>query len=317
MTNEFYVLMRNLNTDACVTSLRVVLFVHVVTQQEEGINYDEVFAPVARIEAIRLFLAYVSFKDFMVYQIDVKSAFLYGKIEEGVYVCQPLGFEDPDFPDRVYKAQGDILIGLSLCGLISLWFNKEGYARHWKCDKVYRSQDCKTPIETQILCARIMMVKIMRFIYIDSSHPTGLNLHDREKDFARYLKVPRNRDNALQIPQQSLEYVGASSLLWTCALDSDQLLRLWVTILCIQVLYDNNLLGKAKKSVKLMMEKLFRMELELVLFWSTVKAKTINGEEQLHALVDGKKIIITESSVRRDLQLADEEVSKSKDYCME
>ncbi|GJS59358.1 uncharacterized mitochondrial protein-like protein [Tanacetum coccineum] len=48
-------------------------------------------------------------------------------------------------------------------------------------------------------------------------------------------------------------------------------------------------------------------------FWSTVKAKTINGEEQLHALVDGKKIIITESSVRRDLQLPDEEVSKSKD----
>ncbi|GJV50166.1 putative ribonuclease H-like domain-containing protein [Tanacetum coccineum] len=74
---------------------------------------------------------------------------------------------------------------------------------------------------------------------------------------------------------------------------------------------------KAKKSVKLMMEKLFRMELELMLFWSTVKAKTINGEEQLHALVDGKKIIITESSVRRDLQLADEEVYKSKDYGME
>ncbi|GKC04484.1 hypothetical protein Tco_0996094 [Tanacetum coccineum] len=52
-------------------------------------------------------------------------------------------------------------------------------------------------------------------------------------------------------------------------------------------------------------------------FWSTIKAKTINGEAQLHALVDGKKIIITESSVRRDLQLADEEVSKSKDYFME
>ncbi|GJT02978.1 ribonuclease H-like domain-containing protein [Tanacetum coccineum] len=68
-----------------------------------------------------------------------------------------------------------------------------------------------------------------------------------------------------------------------------------------------NTVRKAKKSVKLMMEKLLRMELELMLFWSTVKAKTINGEEQLHALVDGKKIIITESSVRRDLQLADEE----------
>ncbi|GJR64322.1 putative ribonuclease H-like domain-containing protein [Tanacetum coccineum] len=65
--------------------------------QEEGINYDEVFAPVARIEAIRLFLAYSSFKDFVVYQMDVKSAFLYEKIEEVVYVCQPPRFEDPTF----------------------------------------------------------------------------------------------------------------------------------------------------------------------------------------------------------------------------
>ncbi|GJY61682.1 putative ribonuclease H-like domain-containing protein, partial [Tanacetum coccineum] len=73
--------------------------------QEEGIDYDEVFALVARIEVIRLFLAYASFKDFVVYQMDVKSAFLYGKIEEEVYVCQPPGFEDPYFPDRVYKVE--------------------------------------------------------------------------------------------------------------------------------------------------------------------------------------------------------------------
>nr|GEW04203.1 ribonuclease H-like domain, reverse transcriptase, RNA-dependent DNA polymerase [Tanacetum cinerariifolium] len=57
----------------------------------------------ARIEAIRLFLAYASFMGFMVYQMDVKSAFLYGTIEEEVYVCQPLGFEDPNHPDKVYK----------------------------------------------------------------------------------------------------------------------------------------------------------------------------------------------------------------------
>ncbi|GJY63335.1 putative ribonuclease H-like domain-containing protein, partial [Tanacetum coccineum] len=69
--------------------------------QQEGTDYDEVFAHVARIEEIRLFLAYDSFKDFMVYQLDVKSAFIYGKIEEEVYVCQPPGFEDPDFFDRV------------------------------------------------------------------------------------------------------------------------------------------------------------------------------------------------------------------------
>nr|GEY88060.1 putative ribonuclease H-like domain-containing protein [Tanacetum cinerariifolium] len=71
--------------------------------QEEGLDYEEVFAPVARIEAIRLFLACASFMGFMVYQMDVKSAFLYGTIKEEVYVCQPPGFKDPDHPDKVYK----------------------------------------------------------------------------------------------------------------------------------------------------------------------------------------------------------------------
>nr|GEW62196.1 hypothetical protein [Tanacetum cinerariifolium] len=72
-------------------------------QKEKGIDYEELFAPVARIEAIRLFLAYASFMGFMVYQMDVKSDFLYGTIKEVVYACQPLGFEDPDYPDKVYK----------------------------------------------------------------------------------------------------------------------------------------------------------------------------------------------------------------------
>ncbi|GJR23296.1 retrovirus-related pol polyprotein from transposon TNT 1-94 [Tanacetum coccineum] len=150
--------------------------------QEEGIDYDEVFAPVARIEAIRLFLAYASFKDFVVYQMDVKSAFLYGKIKEEVYVCQPPGFEDPDFPDSSYT--------------------------------------------------RSMIGSLM---YLKSSRP---NIMFAVCACARYQVNPK--------------------------------------------------------------------------FWSTVKAKTINGEEQLHALVDGKKIIITESSVRRDLQLADEEVVQNQ-----
>ncbi|GJU25242.1 putative ribonuclease H-like domain-containing protein [Tanacetum coccineum] len=63
------------------------------------------FAPVARIEAIGLFLAYASFMGLIVYQIDVNSAFLYGTIEDEVYVCQPPGFEDPQFPDKVYKVE--------------------------------------------------------------------------------------------------------------------------------------------------------------------------------------------------------------------
>nr|GEV85711.1 hypothetical protein [Tanacetum cinerariifolium] len=100
------VLMAKLSTyDSDILSELLTRLVAQGYTQEEGINYDEVFAHVARIKAIRLFLAYVSFKDFVVYQIDVKSAFLYGKIEEEVYVCQPPGFEDLNFPDRVYKVE--------------------------------------------------------------------------------------------------------------------------------------------------------------------------------------------------------------------
>nr|GEV83010.1 putative ribonuclease H-like domain-containing protein [Tanacetum cinerariifolium] len=82
------------------------IFACFLSQEEpkrEGIDYEEVFAPVAKIEAISLFLAYASFMGFMVYQMDVKSAFLYGTIKEEVYVYQPLGFEDPDYPDKIYK----------------------------------------------------------------------------------------------------------------------------------------------------------------------------------------------------------------------
>ncbi|KAI3724944.1 hypothetical protein L1987_64712 [Smallanthus sonchifolius] len=71
--------------------------------QQEGFDYTEVYALVARLVAIRLFLAYASFVSFKVYQLDVKSAFLYGKVHEEVYVTQPPGFEDPHNIDKVYK----------------------------------------------------------------------------------------------------------------------------------------------------------------------------------------------------------------------
>ncbi|GJW59908.1 putative ribonuclease H-like domain-containing protein [Tanacetum coccineum] len=74
-------------------------------RQKEVVDYDEVFAPVARIEAIRLFFAYASFIDFTVYQMDVKSVFLYGIIEEEVYVNQPPGFVNLEFLNRVYKME--------------------------------------------------------------------------------------------------------------------------------------------------------------------------------------------------------------------
>ncbi|GJR27595.1 retrovirus-related pol polyprotein from transposon TNT 1-94 [Tanacetum coccineum] len=79
--------------------------------QEEGIDFEESFAPVARMEAIRIFLAYVAHKSFTVFQMDVKTAFLHGTLKEDVYVCQPEGFIDVDHPSHVYKLKK------ALCGL--------------------------------------------------------------------------------------------------------------------------------------------------------------------------------------------------------
>nr|GFD32239.1 copia protein [Tanacetum cinerariifolium] len=70
--------------------------------QQEGIDYDETFAPVARIEAIHLFWVYAAHKDFTVYQMDVKTAFLNGILKEEVYVGQPPGFVSKQYPDHVY-----------------------------------------------------------------------------------------------------------------------------------------------------------------------------------------------------------------------
>nr|GEV78101.1 retrovirus-related Pol polyprotein from transposon TNT 1-94 [Tanacetum cinerariifolium] len=77
-------------------------------RQEEGINFEESFAPVARMEAIRIFLAYAAHKGFTVYQMDVKTAFLHGSLKEYVYVCQPEDVIDANYPSHVYKLKKEL-----------------------------------------------------------------------------------------------------------------------------------------------------------------------------------------------------------------
>ena len=79
--------------------------------QEEGIDYDETYAPVARLESIRMLLAFACYKNFMLYQMDVKSAFLNGFIMEEVYVEQPQGFLNKAYPNFVFKLK-KVLYGL-------------------------------------------------------------------------------------------------------------------------------------------------------------------------------------------------------------
>jgi hypothetical protein len=79
--------------------------------QVEGLDFDETYAPIARLESIRILLAYATYNGFKLYQMDVKCAFLNGPIKEEVYVEQPPGFEDSENPCHVYKLS-KVLYGL-------------------------------------------------------------------------------------------------------------------------------------------------------------------------------------------------------------
>nr|GEX86929.1 retrovirus-related Pol polyprotein from transposon TNT 1-94 [Tanacetum cinerariifolium] len=81
--------------------------------RKEGIDFEESFAPVARLEAVRIFIEYAAHKSFQIYQMDVKTAFLNGPLKEEVYVAQPDGFVDPDHPEKVYRLR-KALYGLKL-----------------------------------------------------------------------------------------------------------------------------------------------------------------------------------------------------------
>ncbi|GKA17517.1 retrovirus-related pol polyprotein from transposon TNT 1-94 [Tanacetum coccineum] len=90
------------NRNALLLTRSIIILTHGKTAQEEGIDFEESFAPVARLEAVRIFVAHVAHKSFPIYQMDVKTAFLNGPLKEEVYVAQPEGFVDPDHPEKVY-----------------------------------------------------------------------------------------------------------------------------------------------------------------------------------------------------------------------
>ncbi|GJR59003.1 retrovirus-related pol polyprotein from transposon TNT 1-94 [Tanacetum coccineum] len=303
--------------------------------REEGIAYDEDFAP----------------------------------IKEEVYVCQPPGFEDPNFPDRVYKVEkalykGDILLvqvyvddivfgstKMELCISFEKLMHKKfqmssigeltlflGLQVKQKKDGIFISQDkyvdeilkkfgflevktASTSMETQKpllkdedgeeVDVHIYRPMIGSLMYLTSSRPDIMfavcacaryqvnpkvsHLHVVKRIF-RYLKGQ---------PKLGLWYPKDSPFDLVAYIDSDyagaSLDRKSTTGGC-QFLGCRLISWQCKKQTVLLMTTTEAEE-----FWSTVMAKNINREEQLHALVDGKKIIIIESSVRRDLQLADEE----------
>ena len=125
--------------------------------QEEGIDYDETYAPVARLEAIRLLLAYACSLDFQLYQMDVKSAFLNGYIQEEVYVDQPPGFEDSENPSHVYKLQ-KALYGLKQAP--RAWYDR---LNNFLCDQGF----IKGKVDTTLFIKHIDNDTLLVQIYVD------------------------------------------------------------------------------------------------------------------------------------------------------
>ncbi|GKA94304.1 putative ribonuclease H-like domain-containing protein [Tanacetum coccineum] len=195
--------------------------------QKEGIDFEESFAPVAQLEAVLLFIAYVAHKSFTLYQMDVKTTFLYEPLKEEVYVNQPDRFVDPYHPDKVYRLKKAV-------------YGLKQEPRAWY-DEL-----------SNFLCKKQTVV----------ANSTT-----------------------------EAEYVAASSC-------------------CGQVLWIQNQLldyGDCNEKKLIQMVKIHTDKNVADLLTKAFDAKTVNGEVQLQALVDGKKIIITESIVRRDLQLEDAE----------
>nr|GEX39238.1 hypothetical protein [Tanacetum cinerariifolium] len=338
--------------------------------QEEGIEYDEVFAPVARVEAIRLFLAYASFKDFVVYQMDVNSAFLYRKIKKEVYVCQPLGFKDPDFPDKVYNVEkalyglhqasracqdkyvNEILTNFGFSDVKTTRTPMETHKTFLKEEKgedvdehLYRSMIGSliylTSLRPDIMftvcaCARFQvnpkishLYAVKRiFRYLKGQPKLGLwYLNDSPFDLVAYTDNDYARASLdRKSTTGGCQFLGCSEE--PCVHSKTKHIEIRhhfirdsnekKLIQMIKIHTDKNvadLLIKAFDIIDFLNACPIKYALTvnptiytscIEQFWATAKAKNINGDAQIHAKVDGKKVIISEATIRRDLKFEDE-----------
>nr|GEX46181.1 retrovirus-related Pol polyprotein from transposon TNT 1-94 [Tanacetum cinerariifolium] len=158
--------------------------------QEEGTGFKESFAPVARLETVRIFVAYAAHKSFLIYQMDVKTAFLNGPLKEEVYIAQPDGFVDPDYPKKVYRLR-KALYGLKQAPRawydeLSNFLTSKGFT---KGDKLVswmsKKQDCTAMSSAEaeyvalyLSCAQVMWIRTQLKDY-------GCN----------YNKIPLNYDS--------------------------------------------------------------------------------------------------------------------------
>nr|GEX42803.1 putative ribonuclease H-like domain-containing protein [Tanacetum cinerariifolium] len=250
--------------------------------QDEGINYKEVFAPVARIKAIRLFLAYASFMGFMVYQMDVKSAFVYGTIEEEVYVCQHLGFEDPDYPDKVYKVV-KALYGLHQAPrawyeTLANYLLENGFQRAFEKLMQDKFQMSSMGVLTFFLGLQVKQKHDGIFI-------------SQDKFVAKILRKFGVTD-------------GKSA---STPIDTEKPLLKDPDCEDVDVHTYRSMIGSLMCLTSSRPDIMFA-------FWTTVAVKKVNDVTRLQALVDKKKLVVTKASIRDVLRLDDAEGVECKGF---
>ncbi|GJQ98164.1 putative ribonuclease H-like domain-containing protein [Tanacetum coccineum] len=300
--------------------------------QEEGIDYDEVFAPVARIESIRLFLAYALFMGLIVYHMDVNSALLYGTIEEEVYVCQPPGFEDPQFPDKVYKVE-KTLYGLHQAPrawyeTLSTYLLENGYRRGTIDKTLFIKKD-----KGEILLVQVgahFLIRVASYakddgIFISQDKYVADILKKFDFVMVKTASTPIETNKALLKDEEaedvdvhlyrsmirSLMYLTASRPdIMFAILERSPKLDLWYprdSSFDLETFSNSDYAGASldRKSTTRVNPTIYTNCIEQ--FCTSAKVKTVNEERQIQALVDKKKVIISETSIRSDLKLDDAE----------
>ncbi|GJR11159.1 putative reverse transcriptase, RNA-dependent DNA polymerase [Tanacetum coccineum] len=288
--------------------------------QEEGVDYDEVFAPVARIEVIRLFLAYASFKDFVVYQMDVKSAFLYGKIEEEVYVCQPPGFEDTNFPDRrgkidntlfIRRDKGDILLVQVYVDDIIFGSTKKSLCTEFE-KMMHKKFQMSSMGELTFFLGLYLKGQLKLSLWYPKDSPFDLVAYT-DSDYAGASLDRKSTTGGCQ-------FLGCRLILWQCkkqtvVANSTTKAEYVAASIKNPIFYSkikhieirHHFIKDSNEKKLIQMIKIHTDKNVIDLLTKAFDVKTVNREVQLQALVDGKKIIITEETIRRDLQLEDAE----------
>ncbi|GKA56527.1 uncharacterized mitochondrial protein-like protein [Tanacetum coccineum] len=274
--------------------------------QEDGIDYDEVFAPVARIEAIRLFFwPYVSFMNFIFYQMDVESAFLYGIIEEEKkdyrqdFVFKKDKDDAQEIPDEFYGGAHFLLMVAEIQHLT------------WR---LFMDSDYVVLVRTRIPQQKVVNLLGRRWYgsksiasIMDSNYETVIKeWEDRmERDATTTSSLEAEQDSGNINRTQPMAKLNES---FPHGTGSDSGPRSQDTILG----YSNGFKGiidflNASSIKYALTVNPTVYESCIKQFWATAKAKTVNEERQIQALVDKKKVIITEKSVRSDLMLEDAE----------